>query len=141
MPRPTAGGRRHAVFERAHELFVVGMGIGLGAFLLPFALADEALALVDRVVDVGAAADDLHPGDDAVEGLADLGVVGMDLDQRPDVDRQDGDEGGLDQLRLDDLALQGVDQAGPVVVLAGVVAGQLGQLVAARLRRCRRRSR
>jgi hypothetical protein len=83
--------------------------------LLTFALADEALALFDRVVDVGAAADDLEAGDDAVEGLADLRVVGMALDQRPDVDRQDGDEGRLDQLRLDQFALERVDEAGPVV--------------------------
>ena len=67
-PQPLAG--QHPVFERPHELFVVLVGVVLGARLLALALFDEALALLDRVVDVGPAADDLHPGDDPVEGLA-----------------------------------------------------------------------
>ncbi len=67
-PQPLAG--QHPVFERPHELFVVLVRVLLRPRLLAFALFDEAAALLDRVVDVGAAADDLHPGDDPVEGLA-----------------------------------------------------------------------
>ena len=60
-------------------------------------------------------------------------MLGYRLDQRPDRQRQVDDEGRLDQLRLDQLALQRVDQRRPVVVGLGILAGDLGELVAAGL--------
>src|SRR5271169_6295128 len=72
-----AGGGRVAVLDRARVLLVVGVGDVGVVDHAPLALLDEALPLVDGVVELGVAADELDAADDRVEVLRQLGVHGV----------------------------------------------------------------
>ena len=72
----------------------------------PLALVDEALPLVDRVVELGVAADELDAADDRVEVLGQLGVHGVALGDRERLQREVEHvrrlvDRGLDLLRVD----------------------------------------
>ena len=61
----------------------------------------EALALVDRVVELAVGVAQLLAADDQLEALRQLGIAALGLRQRRHLPRVVGDEGRLDQLRLD----------------------------------------
>ncbi len=78
-PHAATGRWREAVLERAHVLLVVGVGgiVVVGAALLT--LLDEALVLLDGIVDLRVAADQLDAADHGVEVLGKPGVAGVAL--------------------------------------------------------------
>src|ERR1051325_11580299 len=65
---PFAGGRRHAVFEGAHVIFVNGVG-GLVARFARGHLLEESLALVRRFVQLGERMGGPPPADIKLEAI------------------------------------------------------------------------
>ena len=133
-----AGGRRVAVLDRARVLLVVGVG-HVGVVDHPaLALVDEALPLVDRVVELGVAADELDPADDGVEVLAELWVHGVALADRERLEREVEDMRRLVYRRLDLLAVDVGDHLRPGRGGVHRFVEDLGELVSRGRRACPR---
>ena len=125
-----AGGGRVAVLDRARVLLVVGVGHVAVVDHAALALVDEALPLVDGVVELGVAADELDAADDRVEVLAQLGVDGVALGDRERLEREVEHVRGLVDRVLDFLGVDVGDDVRPGGVRVDRLVEQLRELLA-----------
>lgn len=103
-----AGAGGHAVFERAEEVFVHDHRFVVAA-LAEAGLLFEAFALDDRVVQLGEAVAHLLAADDQLEALDEPRLRAVFFCERRHLLRVVGDEGRLNELRLDELAEDFID--------------------------------
>src|SRR5260370_25822106 len=80
--------RRVAVLDRPRILLVVGVGNVLVVDHPSLALVDEALPLVDGVVQLGVAADELDAADHRIEVFGELRVDGVPAGDREGLERE-----------------------------------------------------
>jgi cyclophilin family peptidyl-prolyl cis-trans isomerase/HEAT repeat protein len=104
-----ATGGRHAVLQRAQEVLVDEHGFVIAA-LLQFQLLLEALALIDRVVQLAVRIGQFEAVHEELEALGEALIVAVLLAQRAHLHREVHHEGGLDQFRLHQRTEQLVDQ-------------------------------
>ena len=99
-PTPSPGGRRQPVLERAHVILVhrVRFLVALRAFLQ---LLLEAIALLDRIVQLAERVGDLHLADVQLEPLDGVGIARPLLRQRRHFGWEVVHEGRLDERFLD----------------------------------------
>ena len=111
----TRGG--HAVLEGVDVIVVhhAGLVVALGAQL---DLLEEALLLVDGVVELAEGVAHLAAADEQLEALGEALVLRAALGKRADVDRVHGDEGRLHDLILDLLVEALVQRVAPGRLLA-----------------------
>ena len=108
-PDAEAAGRRHAVLERPQVVLVDRPPLGVtgvtGSLLLL-----EALALLDRVVELAVAVGQLAGVGEQLEALGEERVVAVDPGERGDLHRVPGDEHRGGDVRLDGRFEQLLDQ-------------------------------
>ena len=95
-----AAGRGHAVLQRQQEVFVQHLHLVL-AGRLATRLLQEALPLVEGVVQLRVGVAHLQPGGERLEALHEVRVVRLALGQRRKRRRVVHQERRLDELRLD----------------------------------------
>jgi len=96
-----AGGGWEAEAERADVVLVHLVGFVVAAVAL-LQLVFEAAALVVGVVELGEGVADLEAADVELEALDPVGLVGLDLGERRDGEREVVDDCWLDEVRFGD---------------------------------------
>ena len=101
-PHAQTSGRRHAVFERPHVVFIDRMCLVVTGFL-EAGLLIEAPPLVDGIIQLREGIGNFHARHEKLESLSKVGVVAMRLRERTELPGVVHHKGGLDQLRLNQL--------------------------------------
>ena len=108
--------RGHAVFERTDVVGVVFHGLFV-AVALGFHLGGEAALLVDRVVEFGEGVGVFVAGDHELEAVGEARVARLALGERRDLDRVVAHEGGVHDLLLAELVVEGEQELARAPIL------------------------
>ena len=99
-PHAHAARRRQPVFQRVDKVFVEGVRF-LVALILFTGLIREALALVERIVELAEGVGEFPSVDEKFEAVSHIGVLFVALRERRDDGRVADDECRLDEVFLD----------------------------------------